>query len=155
MKFRFVALDLDGTLLNNNHELSERTKNVLRSLSKNGVMIAIATGRSVKNIAKYLEELDLPQAFVPTVLYNGAYGFKFVKEGNEWKKVELFGFPLPTSQSDAVLDFAQKYGCVAQVSSFIHPENSLFLIILIMISITMVRQEIFLLFQILKTITTY
>lgn len=116
MRFSFVALDLDGTLLNNSHELSERSINILRSLSRNGVMVGIATGRSIKNIVKYLNALDLPQDYVPTVLYNGAYGFKFVKHGSEWKQEELFGFPLPLAQTDAVLNFAANQGCVAQVS---------------------------------------
>lgn len=115
--FKLVALDLDGTLLNSNHELSERSINTLRSLSRSGVIVGIATGRSIKNILKYLVALDLPQDYVPTVLYNGAYGFKFVRQGIEWKPEELFGFPLPLTQTDAVLSFAAKYGCVAQVSN--------------------------------------
>ncbi|MGL4868215.1 MAG: HAD family hydrolase, partial [Cetobacterium sp.] len=40
-----VALDLDGTLLNDKKEISEKNRDVLKQLSKNGVQILIVTGR--------------------------------------------------------------------------------------------------------------
>jgi hypothetical protein len=44
-KYRMVALDLDGTLLNSKHELSDVTVDYLRSLNERGFVVAIATGR--------------------------------------------------------------------------------------------------------------
>jgi hydroxymethylpyrimidine pyrophosphatase-like HAD family hydrolase len=40
-----VALDLDGSLLNSNHELTDETAAYLRSIHTKGIVVAIATGR--------------------------------------------------------------------------------------------------------------
>lgn len=46
-KYRMVALDLDGTLLNSNHDISDATIEYLRRLHEKGFIVCIATGRSV------------------------------------------------------------------------------------------------------------
>jgi hydroxymethylpyrimidine pyrophosphatase-like HAD family hydrolase len=38
-KIKAVALDLDGTTLNNHHEVSERTSNILKILADKGILI--------------------------------------------------------------------------------------------------------------------
>ncbi len=43
--FRMVALDLDGTLLQPNRQISEETANYLRDLHSRGFIVSIATGR--------------------------------------------------------------------------------------------------------------
>lgn len=118
--YNFIAIDLDGTLLNNAHELSSRSINTLRLLSAKGVTVTIATGRSVRNVLPYIKQLDLPQSSVPVVLYNGAYGYELAKnDSGEWIATELFGFPLPEEQCKAVLDFAEATKNVAQVSTYL------------------------------------
>lgn len=47
-KYRMVALDLDGTLLNSKHELTDATAAYLRRLHDKGIIVAIATGRYVQ-----------------------------------------------------------------------------------------------------------
>ncbi|CCD17330.1 unnamed protein product [Trypanosoma congolense IL3000] len=57
--FSAVALDLDGTILNNDHNVSTLTKATLYDLSSCGVHIIIVTGRprqGVKNIEDSLSE---------------------------------------------------------------------------------------------------
>ena len=44
-KYRMVALDLDGTLLQPDHTVSNETVDYLRALHDKGLTIAIATGR--------------------------------------------------------------------------------------------------------------
>ena len=44
-KYRMVALDLDGTLLQPDHTVSNETVDYLRALHNKGLIIAIATGR--------------------------------------------------------------------------------------------------------------
>lgn len=43
---KLVAIDLDGTLLNSQHEMTERTESVLKAAMASGVKILIATGKT-------------------------------------------------------------------------------------------------------------
>lgn len=45
MKYKAVISDLDGTLLNGEHKISEYTKNVIKNIIGQGVKFIIATGR--------------------------------------------------------------------------------------------------------------
>jgi len=45
-RYSMVAMDMDGTLLNENHEISDRSLKLIQSLSAQGVLVALATGRS-------------------------------------------------------------------------------------------------------------
>jgi HAD superfamily hydrolase (TIGR01484 family) len=60
MPLRLIALDLDGTTLNNHHKLSERTISTLQRLSSSGVIITIATGRGLDtNMFGYIKTLGI------------------------------------------------------------------------------------------------
>ena len=95
-KFRMVALDLDGTLLNSNHELSDATIAHLRRLNAKGFVVAIATGRSAACAAHIIEKLNLSpiqQTYLvgngdskegfPLVCTNGARGLKIRKSQSD------------------------------------------------------------------------
>lgn len=69
MKYKLVALDLDGTLLRSNHTISEYSKETLRKLDKKGIKVVIATGRSYSSARHKITDLKLDQ---PVVCYNGA-----------------------------------------------------------------------------------
>ena len=45
MTIKLIALDLDGTTLNDNRVISERNRNALQQAAAKGVNIVIATGR--------------------------------------------------------------------------------------------------------------
>jgi len=62
--------DLDGTLLNENTELSEKTKEIINALVKQGVKFTYATARSFSSASKILKGLNLS---IPAITYNGAY----------------------------------------------------------------------------------
>lgn len=119
-KYSLVALDLDGTLLNNHHELTQRNIDILRKLSSLGVTVAIATGRSAKNLIKYIYQLDLPQASVPVVCYNGAVAMNFVRKGSEYEAVKILDEPLSEELSRKLLNFASLHQCVVQVSELLN-----------------------------------
>ena len=70
--FKVVLLDMDGTMLNNDHQISSKTKFVLEKLSADGIIIGIATGRSHISVISYMGELNLQQKTVPIVCFNGA-----------------------------------------------------------------------------------
>lgn len=113
---KLVALDLDGTLLNNHHHISERTIQTLRSLSEKGVTIAFATGRSKLNIDRYIRQLSLPQSVMPVVCYNGAYGLKYNLSDGSYGTATVFSNSLPRSATEKLISFADEHGFVLQVS---------------------------------------
>lgn len=64
-----VALDLDGTLLNSNEEISKENRDILKRLSENGVEILIVTGRPYPITKKIAQSLNIP---LTLICYNGA-----------------------------------------------------------------------------------
>mmetsp|Transcript_32188 Transcript_32188/g.67685 ORF Transcript_32188/g.67685 Transcript_32188/m.67685 type:complete len:377 (+) Transcript_32188:170-1300(+) len=77
-KFRMVALDLDGTLLNSNHALSDATIAHLRRLHAKGFIVSIATGRSAACTAHIIEKLDLSPGSSTVVDNDESLGFPLV-----------------------------------------------------------------------------
>lgn len=69
MNYKLVAIDLDGTLLRSDHNISEYSKDVLRKLDEKGIKVVIATGRSYSSARHKIKDLKLDQ---PVVCYNGA-----------------------------------------------------------------------------------
>lgn len=69
MKFKAIVCDLDGTLLNENHKISERTKKVIKKLKDKGMKIFIATGRHYLDAVVYKEQLGLDSYLITS---NGA-----------------------------------------------------------------------------------
>ena len=64
-----IMLDLDGTLLDDFHKISDTNKEVLKKLEDKGVKIFLATGRSYDSMKPYHDELNLT---TPAICYNGA-----------------------------------------------------------------------------------
>jgi len=62
--------DLDGTLLNTNTELSEKSKEIINVLLQKGVKFTYATARSFSSASKILKGLNIS---IPAITYNGAY----------------------------------------------------------------------------------
>lgn len=54
---RLVVSDLDGTLLNEKSEISDRTRLVIRKLIESGVDFAIATGRGIGTVRAFKERI--------------------------------------------------------------------------------------------------
>lgn len=65
-----IAVDMDGTLLNSNHQISTETKEYLKNLAKDGHKIIISSGRPIRGIISYYQELELT---TPIICYNGSY----------------------------------------------------------------------------------
>lgn len=69
--------DLDGTLINSNHQISEENKKAIKDYVRLGGLFAIATGRTEDNVKPYLEGLEIN---CPSILYNGAAIYDFTKK---------------------------------------------------------------------------
>lgn len=70
-KIKLICIDMDGTLLNSNHEISERNKEALRQAKKLGVNIAITTGRLFGSARYYSNLIGIENT--PVIASNGAY----------------------------------------------------------------------------------
>ena len=69
-KIKLVAADMDGTLLNSNHELSPDFFPVFNQMKKKGLLFAAASGRQYFNILNKLEHIKEDVIFVAE---NGSY----------------------------------------------------------------------------------
>jgi len=71
---QLIAIDLDGTLLNSQHQMTERTEKALRAACEKGVQVVLATGKTFNSGVQIVEKLNLncPAIFMQgTVSYNG------------------------------------------------------------------------------------
>jgi len=69
MNYRMIALDVDGTLLNDAHELTPRVKQAVRDAAESGAEIVICTGRGSTSALAVLDELGLQGTMIT---HNGA-----------------------------------------------------------------------------------
>lgn len=69
---KLIAIDIDGTLLNDNNQISEHNRNAILKAKEKGVKIVIASGRQSKGVQWILDLLDLKQDDQYTINYNGA-----------------------------------------------------------------------------------
>lgn len=70
--YKLIALDMDGTLLNEKKLITERTKNTIREAREKGVTVVLSTGRPIAGVNRYLEELDMFTDNDYVLSFNGA-----------------------------------------------------------------------------------
>lgn len=75
MKIKLLASDIDGTLVNDEKEILEQTKQDLQLFMKRGGVFVLASGRPTHGIARYIEELELRRYGGYVISYNGARTF--------------------------------------------------------------------------------
>ena len=59
MKYKLLALDMDGTVLNSQKKISPRTKSAIDDLLKRGVQVVVSTGRGYAELNDYREIFKL------------------------------------------------------------------------------------------------
>lgn len=117
MIFKGAFLDLDGTLLNKQHVLSNKTIETLRRLSSRGFLIGIATGRSSVSALHFLDQLNLDQSKAYIVCFNGSVGIEVTKSTipqSPSTPKYLFNLTLTENQTWPLLRLADELGLVAQ-----------------------------------------
>lgn len=70
MAYRLVCIDVDGTLLNSRHQVTQRTKDIILKAHKLGVHIVISTGRMYTD-AEYFSRIIGVKS--PVIASNGAF----------------------------------------------------------------------------------
>lgn len=67
--YRLLALDLDGTLLDDDKTISEPNRKAIQAAQDQGVMVTFSTGRMYCSALRFARELKMN---VPLITYNGA-----------------------------------------------------------------------------------
>ena len=98
---RLVAVDLDGTLLNDNHIMTDRNRRALRDLSAQGVIVVLVSGRMHQSILPISNQIGLEN---PIISYNGG----MVKHAKTEKV--LHHSPIPALIATELVEYCDKRG---------------------------------------------
>lgn len=72
MTIKLIAIDIDGTLLNENNELAQATIDAITSVRKKGIKVVLCTGRPLSGVQPYLDKLSISGATEYAITFNGA-----------------------------------------------------------------------------------
>lgn len=70
MKYKMLVLDMDDTLLTDDHTISDENKEMLALAREKGVHVILASGRPTPAMVRYAKELNLDDSYM--ISYNGA-----------------------------------------------------------------------------------
>ncbi|WP_310605432.1 Cof-type HAD-IIB family hydrolase [Anaerosporobacter sp.] len=105
-KIKLIAIDIDGTLVNSDKELSLYTKQVLRKAIANGIQIIPCTGRIISGIPECItKELDISYI----ISANGA---------NVWdvkQKCSIYSEGMSSKYVASMLAIIEEYDCLFDV----------------------------------------
>lgn len=71
--YKLVAIDLDGTMLNNYGEVSKNTIQTIKQTMQNGVEVVIASGRAIDSITPIADEIGINKNIIAgngAIIYN-------------------------------------------------------------------------------------
>ncbi len=69
MKYKLVAIDIDGTLVDSHKVISARTVDTIKKVMDTGVKVTLSTGRPIMGVERFIRLFDLD---MPVITYNGA-----------------------------------------------------------------------------------
>ncbi|MDF2487018.1 MAG: yidA [Herbinix sp.] len=102
--YKLIAVDMDGTLLNDNKEISDRCLKTINKLKEKGKKLVIATGRPLHGIMNYIEKLNLLDENDYVVTFNGA-----LVQGTKTKHI-IFNKPLSLQAYKELYTVSQQLG---------------------------------------------
>ncbi|MBC8457373.1 MAG: HAD family phosphatase [Deltaproteobacteria bacterium] len=97
---KLAAIDLDGTLLDRQYQLSDENSQAVQELAATGVIIVLASGRMHATILPFSQKMRLTD---PIISYNGAM-VKQLKTGEV-----LHHIPIPNSLSSEIITRCDKH----------------------------------------------
>ncbi|WP_251067884.1 Cof-type HAD-IIB family hydrolase [Apilactobacillus xinyiensis] len=74
---KLIAIDLDGTTLNSNSKLTDRTINTINKLNQTQHIVTIVTGRPTRLVTDIYRQLNLD---TPMINFNGSLGFNPIQK---------------------------------------------------------------------------
>jgi hypothetical protein len=101
MKYKLICIDMDGTLLSNEHEMPEENKEAIIKASELGVKVAITTGRLFTSARNYSDLIGIK---APIISSNGAY----IREKD--REEIIYKSTLTKEQMKRIYEVTKKYG---------------------------------------------
>jgi len=98
---KLLAIDLDGTLLNNNGEIDKEDKIALKKFYERGGIIVLASGRMTDCVSLYSKILEID---TPLIVYNGA----MVRLREKEKRKIIYHNPVPLKYSKFIINYCSK-----------------------------------------------
>lgn len=108
MKYKLICIDMDGTLLSDDHSVCERNLKAIKAATKKNVKIAITTGRIFASAKHYSDIIGVK---TPVICSNGAY----IRE-RELDKV-IARFPLGKESAEKVVKITNKYDIITNFNT--------------------------------------
>lgn len=71
---KLIAIDIDGTLLNRDKCITQRTRKAIQAAQAAGIIVTLATARRYENSIRFAEELSIS---MPLILYDGALTMQY------------------------------------------------------------------------------
>ncbi len=102
---KLIASDMDGTLLNNNHDIDKETVEAIRKAEEAGIIFAISTGREYESVKPILDKHNIK---AQCILSNGAEYRD--EEGNILDKVNI-----NEESAKRVIDILEKNNLSARI----------------------------------------
>lgn len=106
---KLICIDMDGTLLNSDHEVSERNKEALKKARELGVNIAITTGRLFCSARYYSDLIGID---TPVIASNGSY----IK--NKFNDTAILENPMPKDVAIEIYNIVKKHGLTVNFNSW-------------------------------------
>lgn len=98
--YKLLALDMDGTLLNNKKEITDKVRNEIKNLQSKNIDVTIATGRFPASVWLHAKELNLKTSLVAL---NGAV----ILDPINGEPVETM--PILENTAKKIVAFSKKY----------------------------------------------
>lgn len=70
--YKLVAIDIDGTLMNDRKEITKEVNDAIQAAKAKGVKVVICTGRPIVGVQSIMEELKLNEEEDYVITFNGA-----------------------------------------------------------------------------------
>lgn len=105
---KLIALDMDGTMLNERSELSPRTREALRAAQRAGIRVTAATGRMYPSAMQHIRDIGIESA---CIFYNGALIRDPLTDETIYQRT------LGRELTAEILDFFHKTGRYVQIYS--------------------------------------
>lgn len=116
-RIKFIALDLDGTLLNSRGEITEQNRAAIRAAEERGVLVTIATGRRFRDARPVGIKAELN---APIITHNGA----LTKYADSLEVVNVELLPEPAARE--VLRVGRDFGVDAMLSADARGKGTLY-----------------------------
>ncbi|CBY02800.1 hydrolase, haloacid dehalogenase-like family [Listeria monocytogenes serotype 7 str. SLCC2482] len=71
--YKLIAIDIDGTLLTDDHKVTDEVKEAIRQAKLKGVKVVLCTGRPLVGVENYLTDLELREEGDYVISFNGAF----------------------------------------------------------------------------------